>query len=156
MFLPGGYPELHAFSLAGNQKLLTGLRAAADRGAFVYGECGGYMILGRALVDREGTSHAMAGLLPTVSSFAEPELHLGYRQTELLADCPLGRTGALYRGHEFHYARELSHPGPALFRSRGARGLDSVEQGCRAGSVMGSFLHLIDRSAAKRNSPRPV
>ncbi|MFL5337313.1 MAG: cobyrinate a,c-diamide synthase [Geminicoccaceae bacterium] len=156
VFLPGGYPELHAATLAGNQRLLTGLRAAGDRGAFIYGECGGYMVLGRALVDRDGTSHSMAGLLPTVTSFAEPRLHLGYRQMELLADCPLGPPGTPYRGHEFHYARELSRDGQAPFRSRCARGLDPVEQGCRKGLVMGSFLHLVDRAAIDRGSPRPV
>ena len=156
VFLPGGYPELHAFALSANQRLLAGLRAAADRGAFVYGECGGYMVLGRALVDRDGASHAMAGILPVVTSFAEPRLHLGYRQMELLADSPLGRAGARYRGHEFHYASELGREGPALFRSRSARGSELVEVGCRQGLVMGSFLHLVDRSAAGRSSPRPV
>ena len=120
---------------------------AAARGAFVYGECGGYMALGRALVDRQGQAHAMAGLLPVVTSFAEPRLHLGYRQIELLAAGPLGRSGAGWRGHEFHYAREVTREGPALFRARCARGRNDGQQGCVAGRVAGSFLHLIDRAA---------
>ena len=98
----------------------------------------------------------IVGLLPVVTSFAEPKLHLGYRQIELLSPCQLGRLGANYRGHEFHYASELGREGPALFRSRSARGSELVEVGCRRGSVMGSFLHLVDRSAAGRSSPRPV
>jgi cobyrinic acid a,c-diamide synthase len=150
VYLPGGYPELHAGALAGNERFLVGLRQAASRGAFIYGECGGYMTLGRTLVDRAGQGHAMAGLLPVVTSFAEPQLHLGYRQIDLLAAGPLGRAGAGWRGHEFHYARELSREGPPLFRARGARGRDESEQGCATGRVAGSFLHLIDRAA-----PRP-
>ncbi|MEK0081573.1 cobyrinate a,c-diamide synthase [Benzoatithermus flavus] len=148
VYLPGGYPELHAARLAGNARFLAGLRAAAARGAFLYGECGGYMVLGRTLVDREGTGHAMAGLLPVTTSFAAPKLHLGYRQAELLSLCPLGVIGAGFRGHEFHFASEVERMGPPLFRTRCARGRDLGEQGCRVGRVAGSFLHLIDRVQA--------
>jgi cobyrinic acid a,c-diamide synthase len=150
VYLPGGYPELHAGTLAGNGRFLAGLRQAAARGAVVYGECGGYMTLGRTLVDRSGEGFPMAGLLPVVTSFAEPRLHLGYRQIELLAAGPLGRAGAAWRGHEFHYAREVSREGQSLFRARCARGRDESEQGSAVGRVAGSFLHLIDRAA-----PRP-
>jgi cobyrinic acid a,c-diamide synthase len=154
VYLPGGYPELHPGTLAGNAGFQAGLRAAADRGAFIYGECGGYMVLGRALIDRAGTSYPMAGLLPVVTSFAEPKLHLGYRQIELLSPCPLGRVGAGFRGHEFHYAREVERGGSPLFKARCARGLDLGQQGCRQGKVVGSYLHLIDRAAGKPPLPR--
>lgn len=154
IYLPGGYPELHAATLAGSSTFMTGLRGAAARGAFVYGECGGYMVLGQALIDRGKTSYPMAGLLPVVTSFAEPKLHLGYRQIELLSPCQLGRLGANYRGHEFHYAREVERSGSPLFRARCARGQDLGEQGCRSGQVVGSFLHLIDRAAGPPPVPR--
>ena len=49
VYLPGGYPELHAGRLAGNARFLDGLRAAAGRGAAIFGECGGYMVMGEAL-----------------------------------------------------------------------------------------------------------
>ena len=153
VFLPGGYPELHGATLAAGAGFLAGLRAAAARGAFVYGECGGYMTLGRALIDRDGHAHAMAGLLPVVTSMAEPALRLGYRHVELLARGPLGNAGAGWRGHEFHYAREVERAGPALLRARGARAVQSAEQGCRDGGVAGSFVHLIDR-ASRRAPPR--
>src|SRR5918994_3361110 len=54
VYLPGGYPELHAARLAANRAFLDGLRAAADRGSFIYGECGGFMVLGQRLIDRQG------------------------------------------------------------------------------------------------------
>lgn len=153
VYLPGGYPELHAGPLAASGTFLGGLRAAADRGAFVYGECGGYMALGERLVDATGTGHAMAGLLPVVTSFEQPRLHLGYRRAALVDGCPLGLEAAAFRGHEFHYARELERRGPALFRVRCARGQDLGEQGCRNGSVAGSFLHLIDRADTRETKP---
>jgi cobyrinic acid a,c-diamide synthase len=145
VYLPGGYPELHAGRLAGNRTFLEGLQAAAGRGAFVYGECGGYMVLGQRLTDRDGTGHIMAGLLPVATSFAEPRLHLGYRRLGLLESGPLGHRNVPWRGHEFHYARETERAGPALFAAADASGDALGDAGCRAGNVAGSFLHLIDR-----------
>jgi cobyrinic acid a,c-diamide synthase len=148
IYLPGGYPELHAGTLAGHGTFVQGLRAAVRRGAFVYGECGGFMVLGQGLTDRRGRNHAMVGLLPTVTSFAEPRLHLGYRRMRLLASSPLGQGGTSYRGHEFHYAH-LSAAGdaPPLFEVTDALRRPLGEAGAQIGNVCGSFLHLIDRTA---------
>jgi cobyrinic acid a,c-diamide synthase len=147
IFLPGGYPELYAGRLAANRTFLDGLRAAARRGTAIYGECGGYMTLGDGLVDAEGTRHAMAGLLPLVTSFARRGLHLGYREGTLLADSPLGAAGRVFRGHEFHYASVVSEgAGESLFAVRDAACRDLGSQGRRQGSVSGSFLHLIDEA----------
>lgn len=145
VYLPGGYPELHAGRLAGNTVFLDGLRAAAARGAVVYGECGGYMVLGEALEDAGGVTHAMAGLLSVATSFAKRALHLGYRRVVTLADTPLGPAGTELRGHEFHYARIVSAgTGEPLFRVTDARGADLGALGSRRGRVFGSFMHLVD------------
>lgn len=145
LYLPGGYPELHAGLLAGNRKFLDGLRAAAATKA-IFGECGGYMVLGRALIDADGVAHEMAGLLPLVTSFAERRLHLGYRRAELLAGGVLGPAGAVFLGHEFHYSVVKEEgPGQALFRCTDAEGTDRGPAGLAAGRVAGSFVHLIDR-----------
>jgi cobyrinic acid a,c-diamide synthase len=147
VFLPGGYPELQAGRLAANRKFLDGLRQAAARGASVYGECGGYMVLGEGLIDAAGDRHAMAGLLPVVTSFAARRLHLGYRGARLLDDGPLGKAGAAFRGHEFHYARVVSEgDSPALFAAQDALCRDLGSLGRRQGCVAGSFLHLIDQA----------
>jgi cobyrinic acid a,c-diamide synthase len=147
VYLPGGYPELHAGRLAGNAAFLGGVRAAAARGAAIYGECGGYMVLGEALIDASDQQHAMAGLLPLVTSFAARRLHLGYRAMTLAADAPLGRAGSVFRGHEFHYA-SIVREGPAapLFEAADADGASLGPTGLRSSSVMGSFLHLVDRA----------
>jgi cobyrinic acid a,c-diamide synthase len=147
IFLPGGYPELHAGRLAGNETFLGGLRCAARKGTTVYGECGGYMALGEGLIDADGTRHAMAGLLPLVTSFAERRLQLGYRQGALLAHGPLGAAGRVFRGHEFHYATVVSEgPVESLFAVEDAACRNLGRQGRRQGSVSGSFLHLIDEA----------
>jgi cobyrinic acid a,c-diamide synthase len=148
VYLPGGYPELHAGRLAASERFLVGLRRAAAHGRAIYGECGGYMALGETLTAADGQAHRMAGLLPLATSFAERRLHLGYRETRLLAAGPLGEAGARFRGHEFHYATIMSEGEAApMFAARDSRGEDLGPAGMRQGSVSGSFLHLIDRVA---------
>lgn len=145
VYLPGGYPELHAGLLAGNQRFLEGLRQAAARGAAVFGECGGYMVMGEGLIDAEGARHAMAGLLPLETSFADRGLRLGYRSATVMADGPLGVKGTCFRGHEFHFARTLREgPGSPLFRCADATGRAIGATGLAAGRTIGSFVHLID------------
>jgi cobyrinic acid a,c-diamide synthase len=147
VYLPGGYPELHAGRLAASGRCLAGLRRAAAAGTTIYGECGGYMLLGEVLTDGEGGVHRMAGLLALATSFAEPRLHLGYRAATLLGAGPLGAAGARFRGHEFHYATTVSAGADApLFALTDASRNDLGASGLRRGSVMGSFIHLIDRA----------
>jgi cobyrinic acid a,c-diamide synthase len=145
VYLPGGYPELHADRLAGAATFTAGLRTLAADGAVIYGECGGYMVLGRALIDAAGRAWPMAGLLPVVTSFARPQRHLGYRRITTSASTFLGPVGAAYRGHEFHYASEVERHGPSLFTAATADGEMLGPQGCVQGNVAGSFLHLVDR-----------
>jgi cobyrinic acid a,c-diamide synthase len=145
VYLPGGYPELWAGRLAAADAFRAGLCLAAVRGKPVYGECGGYMVLGQGLIDADGRSHSMAGLLPLVTSFAERRLSLGYRHAVLLADGPLGGCGSGFRGHEFHYATIVrEETGDRLWSMTDAAGTDLGACGLRRGSVFGSFLHLID------------
>lgn len=148
VFLPGGYPELHAAKLAANLRLMQGLRDAALRQATIYGECGGFMLLGKTLTDIAGEAHAMAGLLPVSTSFAEKRRHLGYRRMVALTDTPLGPRGMAFRGHEFHYTSETEHgAAEPLFRAADAENADLGPAGARVGSVFGSYLHIIDAEA---------
>ncbi len=147
VYLPGGYPELHGGRLAAALEFKNGLAAAAARGALVYGECGGYMVLGQGLVDAKRARHAMAGLLGHETSFAERRLHLGYRSVTLKEISPLGAPGEMFRGHEFHYATPVTGGADApLFLAADSSGRDLGPAGCRRGAVMGSFIHLIDRA----------
>lgn len=139
IFLPGGYPELHAGRIASNQRFLGSLRNAAALGVPIYGECGGYMVLGQSLTDGEGTRHEMAGLLELETSFAARRLHLGYRSVH----ASTGPFPGLWAAHEFHYATTLRADGPPLFVAQDAEGADLGPMGLVNGSVCGSFAHLI-------------
>lgn len=139
VFLPGGYPELHAGKLAANMQFMQSLRNAAQT-SDIYGECGGYMTLGDTLTDASGTAHKMAGLLRLETSFETRKLHLGYRQ--LTSDHSVMR-GA-WSGHEFHYATTLNAIGETLFKAADAEGTALPDMGLRNGRVCGSFAHLID------------
>ena len=147
VYLPGGYPELHAARLADAGRFGAALRRSAERGAVVYGECGGYMVLGERLVDGDGVSHRMVGLLPVETSFESPRLNLGYREVALAGDGVFGRRGARFRGHEFHFASVLTQApaAAALFRTFNAELEPLGDAGLQVGSVMGSFVHLMDR-----------
>lgn len=145
VWLPGGYPELHAGALAGNARFMSGLRACAERNVPIHGECGGYMVLGHGLVDADGVRHAMVGLLALETSFAKRKLSLGYRRATLTADCVLGTAGLQLSGHEFHYATTLSTRDEVLAVCHDAQGRPVSEGGSRRGSVTGTFFHVIDR-----------
>jgi cobyrinic acid a,c-diamide synthase len=147
VYLPGGYPELHAGRLAANRAFLNGLRAAAKRGAAIYGECGGYMVIGRGLSDASGQRFEMAGLLPLETSLEKGHRSIGYRAMRLLGPGPLGETGIPFRGHEFHYATILDEGGgEPLFAVADSEGASLGETGRIDGRVFGSFLHIIDRA----------
>ena len=144
VWLPGGYPELHAGQLSACERFRKGLKEAAERGATIHGECGGYMALGAGLEDAAGVRHEMVGLLGLETSFAKRKLHLGYRQVRLLADCAIGRDQSRIFGHEFHYASVLAVNDDPLLDLVDAAGASSPEKGSRRGSVTGTFFHAID------------
>jgi cobyrinic acid a,c-diamide synthase len=141
VYLPGGYPELHAGRLSIAQQFREGVQAAATSGKLIYGECGGYMALGTGLIDAAGDRHEMLGLLPLETSFQNRKRHLGYRTLQPLGGLPW--TGLL-SAHEFHYATTVSEgSADRLFAAEDAEGNLLAEMGLRNGTVMGSFAHVI-------------
>ncbi|QEE44035.1 cobyrinate a,c-diamide synthase [Rhizobium sp. WL3] len=142
IYLPGGYPELHAGTLADAARFRTGITSAAARNARIYGECGGYMVLGEGLIDAHGQRHAMLGLLPLVTSYATRKRHLGYRRLRSLAPDLFEGT---FTAHEFHYSTVVSEgAADRLFEAEDALGEPLGAVGLRRGSVAGSYMHLID------------
>lgn len=141
-WLPGGYPELHAGKIAANARFRSGLGAFAETRP-VHGECGGYMVLGAALIDAEGIRHQMTGLLGLETSFAKRRMHLGYRLATLAAPMPGHQVGARMRGHEFHYSTILAQPDMPLAVVHDATGAVIAETGSRRGHASGTFFHLI-------------
>lgn len=145
IYLPGGYPELHAGRLASNG-FIDRLITSAQKGVPVFGECGGFMVLGKGLIDAAGVRHKMAGLLDVETSYANGKLHLGYRQLTTLKSSPLGPANLRFRGHEFHYAsiHDLGSDQP-LFAALTAGGDNKGAVGVVRNNVAGSFMHLIDK-----------
>lgn len=146
-WLPGGYPELHAGRLAAATNFRAGMARFAETKP-IHGECGGFMVLGEALEDAAGETHAMLGLLGHSTSFAKRKMNLGYREARLRAACPLGPQGALIRGHEFHYAQMIAtgNDEPLADLADG-QGNPLGASGYRRGLVSGTFFHAIARSA---------
>ncbi|MGF1501361.1 MAG: cobyrinate a,c-diamide synthase [Paracoccaceae bacterium] len=140
--LPGGYPELAAGRLAAAAEFRRGMAAARDRGARIYGECGGYMVLGEGLTDADGVRHAMLGLLRLETRFDRPRLHLGYRGLCPAPGAP--EWPGPVRGHEFHYAETARAEGAPLFAAADAAGRPLGPMGLVEGRVAGSFAHAIE------------
>lgn len=136
VILPGGYPELYAGQLAAASTFKAALRKAAR----VYGECGGYMVMGDGLIDATGIRHEMLGLLTLETSFEHRGLHLGYRRLTPLA----GPWSAPLAAHEFHYATTVHAAGDPLFAAQDAAGVDLPPMGLQKGPHCGSFAHVID------------
>lgn len=143
VFLPGGYPELHGPVLGAAETFRTGLTRAADKGALVYGECGGFMVLGEGITDRAGERHRMTGLLPHETRIDRPKRVLGYRRLRHASPLPLPEQ---LSGHEFHYSSAKQIAGPALFDAEDALGEAQPPMGLVLGRVMGSYAHVIDRA----------
>ncbi|MER9723354.1 MULTISPECIES: cobyrinate a,c-diamide synthase [unclassified Mesorhizobium] len=146
-WLPGGYPELHSGSLAAATNFRAGMARFAETKP-IHGECGGFMVLGEALEDAAGETHAMLGLLGHSTSFAKRKMNLGYREARLRVACPLGPQGALIRGHEFHYAQMIAtgNDEPLADLADG-QGNPLGASGYRRGHVSGTFFHAIARGA---------
>ena len=114
VWLPGGYPELHAAKIAAADRFFEGLRTHAKTKA-VHGECGGYMVLGKCLIDKDGVSHRMADLLGLVTSYEKRKFNLGYRKALPKAPFLTFDRSDCLRGHEFHYSSILDQPDPVSY-----------------------------------------
>lgn len=146
VYLPGGYPELHAGQISAAASFRNGMVAARDRGTRIFGECGGYMVMGDSLIDAKGKAHAMLGLLPLTTSFETRRRQLGYRR---LTPVDGSFFASPMAGHEFHYATIVSEgAGDRLFEVEDALGTSLGSFGLRQGNVAGSFMHLIDLAAS--------
>jgi len=142
VWLPGGYPELHGGTLAAAETFRATLRNHAETKP-VHGECGGYMALGEALIDKQGHRHQMAGLLRVVTSYEKRKFHLGYRKATLNLPVLGFDAGTALRGHEFHYSTILEEKDAPLAQVTDADGNPVPETGSKKGHVSGTFFHLI-------------
>ncbi|TVQ06900.1 MAG: cobyrinate a,c-diamide synthase [Leptolyngbya sp. DLM2.Bin27] len=141
-YLGGGFPEMFAAELAANQPLRDQLRTLISQGLPTYAECGGLMYLAQTLVDLDGKTWDMVGLLPTAVRMTK-RLTLGYRQATAIQTSSVLAVGQTVWGHEFHRS-EVDTPPPqplCQFKRYGAEHPHGVE-GWSLHQVHASYLHL--------------
>jgi cobyrinic acid a,c-diamide synthase len=132
IYLPGGYPELHAETLAGAGTWQASIRQAHAAGTPIWAECGGMMALAETLVDQAGDAWPMAGLLPGRVTMQARLAGLGLQG--------MATPQGLLRGHTFHYSRIETASEPAAYTSKHPSG-DTGEAVYGNGSLRASYFH---------------
>lgn len=132
LYLPGGYPELHAARLAANTPMRTAIQEACRMGKPVLAECGGMMSLFDTLVDADGAHFPMWGVLPGT-------VHMQTRLAALGLQAIDTRHGEL-RGHTFHYSR-LDTPLVPVARAVRYRAGSEGEAVYRQANMTASYVH---------------
>ena len=142
LYIGGGFPEVHAARLSGNDAFRRSVLAAANSGLPIYAECGGLMYLAREL-RVGGQGYPMAGVLDlVVEQMARPQGH-GYVEAVVDAANAFFPVGTRLRGHEFHYSRPLAGTAPAsALRLERGTGVGGGRDGFVSGTVWASYLHL--------------
>lgn len=140
LYLCGGYPELHAETLAQNAPMRQAVRQAVASGMPTVAECGGFLYLGQALEDTGGHSFPMAGALPGEGYRTDRLRRFGYLTLTADTDSLLLRKGETLPAHEFHYW-EARQPGGDLTARKPGR--NKSWQCCFAGPTLyAGFPHL--------------
>lgn len=104
LFIGGGFPEMFLGQLAANVTMRASIKKAVEEGLPTYAECGGYMYLSQAIVDFEGQSYPMVGLIPAKSQMEKKLQRVGYVTATALRDTLLAPKGTALKGHEFHFS----------------------------------------------------
>jgi cobyrinic acid a,c-diamide synthase len=160
IYLPGGYPELFADTLADNKAMKAELRLMIASGMPVYAECGGFIYLTKGVMADPWSSpqadartegaeetrpplHDFVGLFPVTTRMLARRKALGYRQVEFSADSILGPAGTVARGHEFHYSEMGEMPSRIKRTYRVSKNdVDLGTEGYRSKNCLASYLHL--------------
>ncbi|EMA44860.1 cobyrinic acid a,c-diamide synthase [Halococcus saccharolyticus] len=148
IYLPGGYPELHAATIADGPVLAT-LRDRAAEGVPILGECGGMMALAESLMTVDGDTHEMAGVLPAEIEMCDryqalDHVELSARESTLTANA----NGSL-RGHEFHYSdATVGADARFAFDVERGKGIDGEHDGLTEHRTLGTYAHVHPESTA--------
>jgi len=148
IYLPGGYPELHAPALEASPSLES-LRARAAEGVPIYGECGGFMALAESLTTADDDTYEMAGVLPAAVRMQERYQALDHVELEARHDTATASAGERLRGHEFHYSSaELDRDAQFAFEMRRGDGIDRGQDGLEEYRTIGTYCHVHADSGA--------
>ncbi|SFB94107.1 hydrogenobyrinic acid a,c-diamide synthase (glutamine-hydrolysing) /cobyrinate a,c-diamide synthase [Polaromonas sp. OV174] len=135
LWLPGGYPELHAHTLAANTAMKSSIISHVQDGKPVWAECGGMMALFAQLSTLDGASHSLWGILPGSVTMQKRLAALGPQQLDV--------AGGSLRGHTFHYSTCVTQL-PVAGRSQAAPGRTLRGEGEAlyvSGAIQASYFH---------------
>ncbi len=143
IYIGGGFPELYAAQLESNTSMRDEMRRAADSGVVIYGECGGMMYLLERLIDFEGSSYKMSGILPGTSRMTGSRQDLGYVNVKSLNDNILCKRGETFRGHVFHWSTLTDLPESTMFAYDVSKpGEDAKPDAISRDNVLASYTHV--------------
>jgi cobyrinic acid a,c-diamide synthase len=132
LYLPGGYPELHAQTLSHSRRSALTIRAHAAAAKPIFAECGGMLYLLEQLTDTHGVTTPMLGLLPGHATMLTRLAALGMQQIE-------SGYGAM-TGHTFHYSTLTTALTPVRTATR-AQTDSPGEAVFRIGSIVATYMH---------------
>lgn len=133
LWLPGGYPELHAQALAKNQSMLAAIQAFFQLGKGILAECGGMLYSLESLTDLEENTYPMLGILSGQGAMRGKRGCQGM-QTAVL---PQGEV----RAHAHHRSRSANTPTPVA-HGRRQRHPAPGEAIYQTRGLTASYLHL--------------
>lgn len=143
IYIGGGYPELHAGQLAQNSSMLNSVRDWAESGRAIYAECGGLMYLSKGIWKTENERYEMSGVFPFETVMKKGRSRLGYREIGLSSECILGNSGAVARGHEFHYSEIMKGQDLACsYFVKNGSGDTLPTEGYSYKKTLASYIHL--------------
>lgn len=142
IYLGGGFPEVFADELAQNYSMKNSLKQAINKGIFTYAECGGMMYLSEKIIDFNGKSWEMIGVLPN-TAIMDKKLTLGYREAKFLTKYDILKNNFIVRGHEFHRAKNSSTPMFPLLEIKDYYTQQIISyQGWKIKNIYASYLHI--------------
>ncbi|SEQ44923.1 cobyrinic acid a,c-diamide synthase [Natrinema salaciae] len=148
VYLPGGYPELHADDLESAGTLST-LGDLAGDGLPVLGECGGLMAMSRSLTTAEGDRSEMAGILPADVTMHDRYQALDHVELEARGGTLTADAGETIRGHEFHYSSaDVDDDARFAFETVRGDGIDGEHDGLTEYESLGTYVHVHPESGA--------
>ena len=142
IYLCGGYPELYLPTLQKAHNFKNAICRAVQKNIPVYGECGGYMVMGQKIIGADNISYDMIGVLDHSTDFSTKQRTLSYQTASVMDDkIPLAPH---LRGHSFHYATSHTKNKHALYQTTDTNAITPTYNGGVKGSAFGSFFHMID------------
>ncbi|MBD3879749.1 MAG: cobyrinate a,c-diamide synthase [Quinella sp. 1Q5] len=141
LIIGGGFPEMFAERLEQNKSLRNEIFLSAEAGLPIFAECGGFMYLMNRLIDFNGNSFEMCGILDGAATMTNRLQTVGYVEAEILSDCIIGKAGDTLRAHEFHFSTAQTSD-TNIFRCRRLRTGKEYFAGAVKKNIVASYLHI--------------